>query len=142
MQAAKSKLSVRSISTRDCWVNMKTRRFFDEVYGVEFVLVSDCTPAQFAKFIHTHYDARYEQDDDLKGQCLARTDNQGLYTSIIYVRRWQRNSPFCVATLAHEVFHAVEDCMDYHGLPHCSGSSEAWSYYLDFVLRRCLELLK
>lgn len=122
--------------------NMKTRRFSDEVYGAQFVLVSDCTPAHFAWFMHKHYDESYERDDDLKGQCVSLRDSAGIYTVIIYVRQWRNNSPFCVATLAHEVFHAVEDVMDYHGLPHCSGSSEAWAYYFDFVLRRCLELLK
>lgn len=121
---------------------MKTRRFSDEVYGTEFVLISDCTPAHFAWFMHKRYDKSYECDNDLKGQCISRTDAARQYTVIIYIRQWYRNSPFCIATLAHEAFHAVEDVMDYHGLPHNEGSSEAWAYYLDFVLRRCLELLK
>lgn len=120
---------------------MKTRRFADKVYGAEFVLVSDCAPAQFARFMHKHYDKLYELDEDLKGQCLARVD-RGLHTVIIYIRQWYRNSPACTATLAHEVFHAVEEVMDYYGVPHTDDSSEAWAYYLDFVLRRCLELLR
>lgn len=120
---------------------MKTRRFSDEVYGTDFVLVSDCTPEQFAQFMHKHYDESYERDDDLKGQCCTWADG-GFFTIIIYLRQWRRNSPAAIATLAHEAFHSVEDVMDYHGVPHCSGASEAWAYYFDFVLRRCLELLK
>lgn len=121
---------------------MKTRRFSDEVYGTEFVLVFDGEPEQFARFMHKRYDKDYELDEDLKGQCLARTDAAGIYTVIIYVRQWRNNSPFWTATLAHEVFHAVEDSMDYYGLPHSDAVSEAWAYYFDFVLRRCLELLR
>lgn len=121
---------------------MKTRRFSDEVYGAEFVLVSDCTPAQFARFMHKHYDKSYECDNDLKGQCCCRTTDRGVFTAVIYLKCLPRNSPFWIASLAHEVFHAVEDCMDYYGVPHTDDSSEAWAYYLDFVLRRCLELLK
>lgn len=122
-------------------MKMKTRRFADEVYGTEFVLVFDGSPAQFARFMWRNYDKSYELDEDLKGQCLARVD-RGLHTVIIYVRQWHRNSPACTATLAHETFHAVEESMDYHGLPHSDGSSEAWAYYLDFVMRRCLEALR
>lgn len=122
---------------------MKTRRFSDEVYGTEFVLVSDCTPEQFARFMHKHYDESYERDDDLRGQCLSQTQtNQGGFTVFIYLRQWKRNSPAAIATLAHEVFHAVEGSMEYYGLPHTGVPSEAWAYYLDFVLRRCLELLR
>lgn len=121
---------------------MKTRRFADEVYGTNFVIISDCTPARFAWFMHRRYDKSYECDNDLKGQCLAHTDSIGIYTIIIYIRCWRNNSPSAIATLAHEAFHAVEDCLDYHGLPHNEGSSEAWAYYLDFVLRRCLEVLR
>lgn len=121
---------------------MKTQRFSDPIYGTEFVLVSDGTPSDFARFMHKHYDKEYERDDDLKGQCLARTDDEGLHIIIIYIRKWRRNSPFATATLAHEVFHAVEDCMDYYGLPHSDDSSEAWAYYLDFVMRKCLEALR
>lgn len=120
---------------------MKTRRFSDEVYGAEFVLVSDGTPAQFARFMHSHYDKSYELDEDLKGQCCCLTDH-GIYTVVIYIKHFPRNSPFWTASLAHEVFHAVENIMDYYGVPHTDDSSEAWAYYLDFVLRRCLELLK
>lgn len=118
---------------------MKTRRFSDEVYGAQFVLVSDCTPAQFARFVWRHYDKEYELDEDLKGQCLTHTRHG--FTVLIYIRHWRRNSPTDIATLAHEVFHAVEGSMEYHGVLH-RDVSEAWAYYLDFVLRRCLELLK
>lgn len=121
---------------------MKTRHFTDEVYGTEFVLVSDGTPEQFARFMWQHYDAGYEQDDELRGQCLALTGTTA-HTVIIYIRDWRRNySPACISTLTHEVFHAVEETMNYHGVPHGDGISEAWAYYLDFVLRRCLEILR
>lgn len=118
---------------------MKIRRFADEVYGTNFVLVSDGTPAQFARFVNRHYDKLYEQDDDLNGQCLTHT-RYG-FTVLIYIRHWRRNSPADIATLAHEVFHAVEGSMEYHGVIH-RDVSEAWAYYLDFVLRRCLEVLR
>lgn len=118
---------------------MKTRRFLDEVYGTKFVLVSDCTPARFAQFMRKYYDKSYEQDDDLEGQCLTQT-NKG-FTVFIYIRHWRRNSPVDIAALAHEVFHAVEGSMEYHGVLH-RDVSEAWAYYLDFVMRKCLEALR
>lgn len=114
---------------------MKTLKFVDEVYGTNFMLISDCAPEAFTALMQTH-DLDYEHDPDLKGYCWSKTIG-GVFTVILYVKNGSE-----VATLAHEVFHAVEDSMDYHGITHSEAASEAWAYYLDFVMRKCLEGLR
>ncbi len=37
-------------------------------------------------------------------------------------------------TIVHELFHAVEYHMAAIGIKHTNSSSEAWAYYLDFLL--------
>lgn len=37
-------------------------------------------------------------------------------------------------TAVHELFHAIEFHFDYIGITHSDSSSEAWAYYLQFMV--------
>jgi hypothetical protein len=43
-----------------------------------------------------------------------------------------------IPCLVHEIFHAVEFHFEIIGLQHTEASSEAWAYYIQFLLSRAL----
>lgn len=119
---------------------MKTRRFTDAVYGTQFVLMWDGTPEQFAKIIKRDYDKLYDGDGDFLGRCVS-IDGKHAHTVIILLPKW-RKDPEGIAILAHEIFHATERVMEFRDIPHSADTSEAYAYFFDSVLRRCLEALR
>ena len=44
-----------------------------------------------------------------------------------------------IALLVHELFHVVEYVFDYIGLIHSVESSEAWAYYLSYLIKEINE---
>lgn len=117
---------------------MRTKTFTDEVYGSDLVLVWNTTPEQFRKFVQTRYDKNYDGDSDFVGRCIVVT--KPTYTVLVCIPKWSR-SPYGISVLVHELGHATENIMWFHDIDHCAETSEPWAYFLDSLVRRCLEAL-
>lgn len=53
-----------------------------------------------------------------------------------------KNDPEHIATLAHEILHAIEFKFEDINLPHTEDTSEAWAYTLDYFLGTALNALR
>lgn len=118
---------------------MKTRTFTDEVYGSQFVLLWGGTQEQFARHIKSKYDKTYDEDNDFLGRCIA-TDKPEKHTVIIMLPNWRRTAQG-ISILVHELFHATEIALRYRDIEHSAETSEAYAYFLDSLVRRCLNIL-
>lgn len=118
---------------------MKTRTFIDEIYESRFVLLWGATAEQFKQHIRARYDKSYDGDVDFVGRCFE-TNAPTVHTVIIMLPNWRR-TPRGLAILVHELFHAVEYTLRARGIEHTDETSEAYAYFLDSLVRRCLNIL-
>lgn len=121
---------------------MKTRRFADEVYGSQFVLLWGGTPEQFKRHIQSRYDKHYDDDCDFVGRCFE-TDEPQVHTIIVMLPNWRAGwrAANQISVLSHELFHATEYELRYRGIEHTAETSEAYAYFFDSLIQRCLEIL-
>lgn len=117
---------------------MKIKAFTDEVYGSRILLVWDTTPEAFANLIRRKFDKTYDGDSDFEGRCIGYT--RPCHTVVVCIPKWRRSS-HGISVLVHELFHATENIMRYHDIDNCPETSEPWAYFLDSLVRRCLEVL-
>lgn len=118
---------------------MNTRTFTDEIYGSHFVIMWNGTPEQFSQRIRLRYDKNYDGDGDFVGRCIE-IDGPKLHTIIIMIPFWHRSATG-VSILVHELLHATERALAFRDIEHCSETSECYAYFLDSLVRRCLNIL-
>lgn len=118
---------------------MKTRTWSDPVFGSQFVLMWNGTPAQFGKVIKRDYDPAYDGDVDFVGRCVD-TNKTPIHTIIIMLPQWRRTT-YGIATLVHELLHATERALVYRSIEHSEETSEVYAYFLDSLVTRCLDIL-
>lgn len=116
--------------------------FYDELYGVNFHLFVAKSNAYIKKFINDAYDTEIDVNtDEIDGCCCAFPSNEG-YTVFIVLNSKYDDSPRVVATLAHECYHAVEFVLRDRGVASNKSTSEAWAYYLSYLMEKFLTHLK
>jgi hypothetical protein len=70
----------------------------------------------------------FEEGSSSFGRCAVKNN------IVVILLRPEADIP----CLAHEIFHAVEFHFEVLGLHHTEASSEAWAYYIQFLLSRAL----
>lgn len=118
---------------------MKSRTFTDEIYGSQFVLLYNGPAWQFARHVRKRYDRSYDGDSDFVGRCIE-VDSKSLHIIIIMLPNWRRTSQG-ISILVHEAFHAMELALRFRDIKHSRKTSEAYAYFLDSLVRRCLTIL-
>lgn len=87
--------------------------------GDEFRPLRPGVTAHFRVYVNNGYDAQY--------LCLIAENRGAIYE---------------MSALAHEVFHHVAYTFSKVGLPLTDESEEAYCYYLEWLIRKCLNAIK
>lgn len=116
--------------------------FYDELYGVTFHLFENKNSNFIKRFISNEYDTEFPLDTDtLDGCCVELSADKGYAIIIVLSGRFD-NSSHAVSTLAHECYHAVEFVLRDRGVASNKSTSEAWAYYLSYLMEKFLTHLK
>jgi hypothetical protein len=114
-----------------------------EIYPFDVMIsVGETTERVIARIGRTNYKLNDEEKQHLEmgSNVQGRTVMLRGGQTIIRLKRFNRK-PQTVAILVHEVFHAVSFLFDRIGIKHSDGSDEAWSYAIEYLVRRILERL-
>lgn len=116
----------------------KVQGFFLETWKTNIWLIWPVNSAQLAATLK-RYGAEIEMEgDSWDGRCIPLT-LCGSPAAVIALRRFEM-TPVCIATLAHECFHATEFTLNGKVL-HGDETTEVYAYLLDEIMRRCLMML-
>lgn len=72
--------------------------------------------------------------------CVATTYDVGENRTLI-VFRDLNNTSRSAGTIAHEIFHAIENVFEVLPIQHSSDSSEAWAYAIGYITKQFYEKL-
>lgn len=89
-------------------------------------IVDENTPKFFEEYDLDINEFPLEEDEE------AKTYFKGNYIMVI-------SKTSDIALLVHEMFHVVEYVFNYIGLIHSVESSEAWAYYLSYLIKEINE---
>lgn len=126
--------------TKDHWVGW----FFDETYRENIDIIWPVNQKQVSAYIERRYGLVAEKDDpsDTFGaMCSNIIMDDGTGGQIISLRGWDASCPKDVSMLTHEVFHCADHILGKRGMPLTAGSTEAYAYLIESIMRRCLILL-
>ena len=92
---------------------------------------------------HIEVKKQYKLSDKERDLFQARHFRQGRTlqlqnNAIVLWLRHKPVSPYTIAVLAHEAFHATDFILDNAGLKLTNESDEAYAYLLDFIVREAL----
>lgn len=106
--------------------------WYDDLYGVFFHLVKgepEASRAMLQRNYPTEDWARWIADDAVASTYMV--DDSDI---VIWIRpEWK------IGDIVHEAFHAMEFTLTSRGI---NTGGEAYAYYLDWIVRECLEQLK
>lgn len=112
--------------------------FYDELYGVNYHLFVGKSESYIKKFVNKTYDVEFNLDtSDMEGCCCAFHSAKG-FTVLIILNSKFDGSPALTAILAHECYHAVEFVLRDRGVSSNKSTSEAWAYYLSYLMEKFL----
>jgi hypothetical protein len=122
---------------------MRKSRFLlikDDVWRNE-ILITDGTDKELYAYIWRT--KKYKFTDEEKMHLTLDADGRTVQLKhgacIIRLRKEKTRIGIDIATLAHEIFHAVYFVLDRKGVRLVEGSDEAFAYYIGFIMRKCLE---
>jgi hypothetical protein len=120
--------------------NQKVHSFYDELYGVTYHLFVNTSKAKLNNFLLKNYNTVIQNSDnvdELAGCCIELTTKKGSVIVIALCSAFT-NTPECHGTLVHECYHAAEFVLRNRGVQSNKTTSEAWAYYLGYLIEQVL----
>lgn len=116
--------------------------FYDETWRTNIEIIWPVSGRQVSAYLNREHRAAYKVNDDFGAKCIELMDPEGRETNVICLRWWAaKPRPAHYAMLTHECFHAVEHVLSARGVALKKDSTEAYAYFMEGVVRRCLILL-
>lgn len=115
--------------------------FYDELYAVTYHLFVNKSQNYINNFVKKEYKVDFALDiSSIDGCCCEVSSSKG-YAILIILNLKFDNSPHALATLTHETYHAVEFVLRDRGVASNKSTSEAWAYYLSYLMEKFLTYL-
>ena len=115
--------------------------FFDQTWNVNVHLIWPVDSELVNQYVREQFDFEYGNLKEFSGRCLQIMKGESLAVILIALEKWEP-TPRWVACLAHECFHAAEMILEERGLKHGLETSEAYTYLLESLVRRCMTILE
>ncbi len=104
--------------------------FRDPVYQIDYIVAGNCARNDALALVGIHEDHDSEAGAFFDGE-----------TALIYVKNITLE-PVTFGSIAHEAFHVVNEVLQNAGMkPPEEDNDEAYAYYLDFIVSKCVEIL-
>ena len=116
--------------------------FYDEMYGVKFYLLCPTTIEKLELFVKAKYKLELNNPPpNVAGCCLDFHTDKGseIVIALLTPFDWK---PESINTLVHECYHAAEFVLRDRGVQSNKTTSEAWAYYIGYLVEKCLSKLK
>lgn len=122
-------------------MKLNTHYFYDETWRANIWLVWPATPATLKKWIEKQFKIPYKNDKSFNGRCLEVVDAENVpLANVIALAGWDVN-PKWISVLAHEALHCTDQVLSERGIRLTQDSDEAYTYFHESIMRRCLEFL-
>lgn len=112
----------------------------DSVYSRKIVLVVG-DPEVCRQRVEKRFNADIDTIDESNHGCFVRIADNKRSTYLMWLRRFDGGAQD-VSVLAHEVLHLTFSVMKCVGIKFNSGSEEAFTYYLDSIVKHSMLALK
>lgn len=113
---------------------------YEETYGENIYVLWPAGRDEIIQFVQQELQASVDCEGDFQGACVEVTT--GRKTGIVIGLKTRPRDAWSRATLAHEVFHAVEAILARSGIRHSKSTSEAWAYLVGALFRRISEAIE
>lgn len=110
------------------------------MYNFVVLLLWDITPDQFRAFVTKRFpDADEDIDDDWSGYTMRVTSGE-VDAYVVALREW-RGTSWDHSVLVHECMHVTHSVLAGNGIKLNDKTEECYSYAIDSIVRRSLELI-
>lgn len=117
--------------------------FHDEAYNVTIHLLWGVTGPKFKSYAGANFPGNDVDDtDDWCGRhAHFQNSDKGYDVHVIALQQW-RGRPEDYAVLVHECLHATRSVLHSRGIAMKGPGEEAYCYFLDSLVRRCLQQIR
>lgn len=120
---------------------MKTHYFYDECWRANIWLVWNVSGKELSAWTKKQFGLDYPIQPNFHGKCLEILDKDDVAQSnVIVLSKWEA-TPLWISVLAHEALHAVDHVLSDRGIKLTRESHEAYTYFHEAIMRRCLNAL-